>query len=148
MCFSYGRCYRLFNLLVTGLSCFCVLTNMYVTLFSQWHLGVNGLIYLICQDIDVWSCSLWMCMVRLFFIQVSCCLLCNSHTWHFSLLQPVETSTCFPFQLNPLRLSLLYCIHWSVLWQGPSECQNLLLSITIKQVLDREAKEKELAADM
>lgn len=72
----------------------------------------------------------------------SCCLLYNNHTWHFPVLQPVESSRCFPFQLNPLRPSLLYCIHCPVLWQGPSECQNSLFSITIKQIWGRGVKER------
>lgn len=59
------------------------------------------------------------------FIQVSnsqsCCLLYYKQTWHFFLLLPVETSRCFPFQLNPLKSSLLYCNHWPVLSQGMSK---------------------------
>lgn len=69
-----------------------------------------------------------------------CCLLCNNHTWHFPLLQPVETSRCFLFQLNPLKPSLLYRVHSPGLWQGTPECQNSLFSITIKQILGSSVK--------
>lgn len=136
MCFDTAYSFFYCNVYV----CMCHTSQLYA-LGCEWVHSLPQWGALMCGDV-VCACTLSETVFHLGENSLCGYVLRNNHTWHFPLLQPVETSRCFPFQLNPLRPSLLCCNHWPVLWQGLSECQNSLFSITIKPMQGRGVKRR------